>query len=355
MTQKIGHVTLIVRDYDEAITFYTDRLRFELLADTALGGGKRWVLVAPPGGTALLLAKAVTLEQAARIGDQTGGQVFLFLHTDDFWRDYREMESRGVRFTEEPRREAYGTVAVFEDLYGNRWDLLELGRGEYMEDAVSTVRGGYDRWAAVYDHDANPLQALEEPIVRAAVGNARGLSTLDLGCGTGRHALWLASAGASVTAVDFSEGMLAEARRKPGADAVRFVVHDLHTPLPFADGAFDLVVSGLVLEHLRELGRFFAEARRVVKPGGRAVVSGMHPAMMLRGTQARFTDPASGELVQPGSVPHTVSAFVMAAVRAGFRLADAEEFAPDDEFARRFTRAAKYVGWPMLVVLRLEG
>jgi catechol 2,3-dioxygenase-like lactoylglutathione lyase family enzyme len=129
MSQRIGHVALLVRDYDEAITYYTERLGFDLLADTGLGDGKRWVLVAPQGGagTALLLARAATPEQKARIGDQTGGRVFLFLHTDDFWRDYREMESRGVRFTEEPRREAYGTVAVFEDLYGNRWDLLQLG------------------------------------------------------------------------------------------------------------------------------------------------------------------------------------------------------------------------------------
>src|SRR5947207_11585964 len=111
-----------------------------------------------------------------------------------------------------------------------------------MSDAPPSVRSGYDRWAAVYDHDANPLQALEGPVVRAAVGDARGLAVLDLGCGTGRHSLWLAAAGATVTALDFSEGMLAEARRKPGAGAVRFLVHDLHQPLPFAAGEFDLVV-----------------------------------------------------------------------------------------------------------------
>jgi malonyl-CoA O-methyltransferase len=221
-----------------------------------------------------------------------------------------------------------------------------------MTDALSAVRGGYDRWAAVYDHDGNPLQGLEGPAVRAAVGDVRGLNVLDLGCGTGRHSLWLAAAGATITGVDFSEAMLAEARRKPGAGAVRFVVHDLHRPLPFA-AEFDLVVSGLVLEHLRELDPFFAEARRVLRDGGRAVISAMHPAMFLRGTQARFTDPASGEVVQPGSLPHPVGAFVMAAVRAGFRLSDVAEFAPDAAFAARFPRAAKYVGWPMLVVLAL--
>jgi malonyl-CoA O-methyltransferase len=224
-----------------------------------------------------------------------------------------------------------------------------------MSDELKAVRDGYDRWAAVYDHDGNPLQGLEEPVVRAAVGEVRGLNVLDLGCGTGRHALWLTAAGATVTAADFSEGMLAEARKKPGAGAVRWLAHDLHTPLPFADGSFDLVVSGLVLEHLRELDGLFAEARRVLKAGGRAVVSAMHPAMFLRGTQARFTDPASGDLVSPGSVPHSVAAFVMAAVRAGFRLDAVDEYAPDAAFAERYSRAAKYVGWPMLVVLRLSG
>ena len=128
MNQQIGYVALLVRDYDEALAFYTGILGFDLLEDTALGGGKRWVLVAPPGatGTNLLLAKAPTPEQMARIGDQTGRRVFLFLHTDDFWRDYHALRARGLQFTEEPRQESYGTVAVFVDLYGNRWDLLEL-------------------------------------------------------------------------------------------------------------------------------------------------------------------------------------------------------------------------------------
>lgn len=128
MAQQIGCVALIVRDYDEAIAYFTQALGFQLVEDSDLGGGKRWVLVRPPGagGTSLLLAKAVSQEQTSRIGDQTGGRVFMFLHTDAFWRDYESLRARGVRFMEEPRHEAYGTVAVFEDLYGNRWDLLEL-------------------------------------------------------------------------------------------------------------------------------------------------------------------------------------------------------------------------------------
>jgi malonyl-CoA O-methyltransferase len=161
-------------------------------------------------------------------------------------------------------------------------------------------------------------------------------------------------AGAAVTAVDFSEGMLAEARRKPGAEAIRFLVHDLHEPLPLPAAGFDLVVSGLVLEHLRDLAAFFGEMRRLLRPGGRAVVSAMHPAMWLRGAQARFTDPASGEVIQPGSYPHQLGDLVMAAVRAGFAVEGIEERAADADFAAEYPRAAKYVGWPMVVVLRLR-
>jgi ubiquinone/menaquinone biosynthesis C-methylase UbiE len=220
-------------------------------------------------------------------------------------------------------------------------------------DAPHSIREGYDRWAIVYDHDANPLPALEEPIMRKAFGDVSGLAVLDLGCGTGRHALCLAAAGATVTALDFSEGMLAEARAKAGATGIRFLAHDLHQPLPFPDGMFDLAVSGLVLEHLRDLEAFFREARRVLRGGGRAVVSAMHPAMFLRGCQARFTDPDSGEIVMPGSFPHQMGDFVMAALRAGFRLDAIDEYAPDAAFAARYPRAEKYVGWPMLVVMRM--
>ncbi len=127
MARTIALLSLVVRDYDEAISFFTESLQFVVVEDTDLGDGKRWVVVAPPGsvGAAVLLARAVTPEQASRIGDQTGGRVFLFLRTHDFWRDYRDLRSRGVRFAEEPREEPYGTVAVFLDLYGNRWDLVQ--------------------------------------------------------------------------------------------------------------------------------------------------------------------------------------------------------------------------------------
>ena len=127
MQQSIAHIALVVRDYDEAIDYYTRTLGFTLVEDTRLSAEKRWVLVAPPGhgATSLLLAKAANPQQSSHIGNQTGGRVFLFLRTDDFHRDHRAMLAKGVHFVEDPREEMYGTVAVFEDLYGNRWDFIE--------------------------------------------------------------------------------------------------------------------------------------------------------------------------------------------------------------------------------------
>jgi catechol 2,3-dioxygenase-like lactoylglutathione lyase family enzyme len=126
MKQRIALVTLVVDDYDEAISYFTRKLGFALVDDTALEDGKRWVVVAPRGAeSGLLLAKAVNQRQKQAVGAQTGGRVFLFLHTDDFRRDYAAYKERGVSFVEEPRQESYGTVAVFTDLYGNRWDLIE--------------------------------------------------------------------------------------------------------------------------------------------------------------------------------------------------------------------------------------
>ena len=128
MQQAIAHVALVVRDYDEAIAFYVGLLGFRLLEDTARPEqNKRWVVVAPPGtgGTSLLLARASTSEQSGFIGNQSGGRVFLFLQSDDFWRDYNRFVAAGVEFIREPKEEPYGTVAVFQDLYGNRWDLLQ--------------------------------------------------------------------------------------------------------------------------------------------------------------------------------------------------------------------------------------
>jgi len=129
MPQLLAHVTLLVRDYEEALAFFTEALGFRVIEDSSLPGGKRWLLVAPPGssGTSLLLAQADGPEQVQQIGKQGGGRVFLFLETDDFWRDHGLMQASNVKFLEAPRRESYGIVAVFLDLYGNKWDLLQRG------------------------------------------------------------------------------------------------------------------------------------------------------------------------------------------------------------------------------------
>ena len=132
MKQSIVHIALVVRDYDEAIEFYTSKLNFELIEDTYQPEqDKRWVVVAPPGSaeTTLLLAKASNAEQPPFVGNQAGGRVFLFLNTDDFWRDYNDMRAKGIKFVREPKEAEYGIVAVFEDLYGNLWDLLQLKDG----------------------------------------------------------------------------------------------------------------------------------------------------------------------------------------------------------------------------------
>ena len=133
MKQSIAHLALVVKDYDEAIAFFTNKLHFDLIEDTYQPEqDKRWVVVAPPNssGASLVLARAATPEQESFIGNQAGGRVFLFLQTDDFWRDHQDMTSHGIVFVREPQEETYGTVAVFEDLYGNRWDLVEFAKKE---------------------------------------------------------------------------------------------------------------------------------------------------------------------------------------------------------------------------------
>jgi malonyl-CoA O-methyltransferase len=220
-----------------------------------------------------------------------------------------------------------------------------------------STRDGYDRWASVYDDDGNPLIALEEPLVQKLLGDVTGLAIADIGCGTGRHAIRLASIGAAtVVAVDFSDAMLRRACDKAttiGAH-VNFLLHDLaQPPLPLADRSFDRVVCGLVIDHIANLAALFSEMRRICRPGGFAVVSVMHPAMMLRGVQARFHDPASGREVRPASCAHQVSDCVMAAVGAGFMLEHLSEHAADETLAARFPRAQRYIGWPMLLMMRL--
>lgn len=216
------------------------------------------------------------------------------------------------------------------------------------------TRVGYDHWAASYDDDANPLPVLEGAFVEQLLGDVRGRKVLDLGCGTGRHGFSMASGGARVTAIDFSDRMLERAKQKRGAANISFQVCDLTKPLPFAASTFDLVLCALVLDHIADLESLFREMRRVCRQSGFVVVSTVHPAMMLRGVQARFRDPKSGSQIRPKSYPHQMSDYVMAATRAGFDFDHLSEHSVGEELANRFERARKYIGWPMLLLMRLS-
>ena len=216
------------------------------------------------------------------------------------------------------------------------------------------TREGYDRWARIYDTEPNPLVALEGPRVAELLGDVRALDIVDLGCGTGRHALYLAAQGARVTAVDFSTGMVEKAQTKPGWEHVQYLQHDLHRPFPFADAAFDRVLCALVLDHIVDLAAFFAECRRICRPKGFVVASTVHPAMMLRGILAHFRDPDSGRDVCPAAQPHQISDYVMSVARAGLRIDQMSEHAVDASLASQSPRAAKYLGWPMLLLMRLR-
>jgi len=217
-----------------------------------------------------------------------------------------------------------------------------------------STREGYDRWSEIYDEEDNPLIVLEERYLPDLLGDVRGLDLVDLGCGTGRHAVRIAAAGARVTAVDFSEGMVAKARSKPGWNSVRFVAHDLTQRLPFPDRSFHRVLACLVLDHIGDLAGFFSECRRVCRPDGFVLVSGFHPALMLRGIQARFIEPTTGRDVRPASYAHQISDYVMGAVRSGLTLEYVSEHAVDQEVVVRSPRAATYLGWPLLLLMRLR-
>jgi len=220
-------------------------------------------------------------------------------------------------------------------------------------DHLST-KEGYDRWAMIYDDEDNPLIMLEERHLPSLLGDVHGLDVVDLGCGTGRHAVRLVAAGARVTAIDFSQGMVAKARPKLGWEQVRFIVHDLTRELPFPDRSFDRVLSCLVLDHLGDLTAFFAECRRVCRPDGFVLLSIFHPALMLRGIQARFIDPITRRDVRPASHAHQISDYVMGVVRSGLTLEHMSEHAVDEEIAARSPRTAKYQGWPLLLLMRLR-
>jgi ubiquinone/menaquinone biosynthesis C-methylase UbiE len=197
----------------------------------------------------------------------------------------------------------------------------------------------------------NWLLELEEPEVDRALGDVTDLEVLDVGAGTGRHAVRVAQRGARVTAVDFSEEMLARARQKTGADRVRWLVHDVALPLPFESRSFDRVLSALVLEHIPvdDLASFFRDLGRVARDDGLIVVTAMHPAMFLKGVSANFRDD-SGE-VRPRSYVATLSDYVMGAIQAGLVIVSLAEHSVDEGLVARNERSRKWLGWPALFVM----
>ena len=218
---------------------------------------------------------------------------------------------------------------------------------------IVPTREGYDRWAEVYDSNGNPLVALEEPEAARMMGVVSGLTVADIGTGTGRHALRMARDGARVVAIDFSLGMMARARSKPGAERVAFVCADCLT-LPLPDSSFHRVISGLVVEHIAALDRYFNELGRICRPDGFIVVTNLHPAMNLQGVRARFNDPATGAKVYPAGRDHLISDFVMASRRTGLVIDEMVERTMTADIVGKAPRAERYVGWPALLAMRLS-
>ena len=212
---------------------------------------------------------------------------------------------------------------------------------------------GYDLWAPSYDGEDNPMLVLDELETPELLGDLADRDLLDLGCGTGRYVMRALAAGARVTGLDASPGMLDVARRKLG-DAAKLLQHDLEQPLPFAGASFDVVVSALVLEHIASPAHLFAEAARVLRKGGRLVASTMHPALFLRATQAHYNDREAGVTYRFQSFDHQTADFVTAGLEAGLVLEVMREARVDADFAAAHSRAAKYLGWPMLLALRFR-
>jgi malonyl-CoA O-methyltransferase len=210
-----------------------------------------------------------------------------------------------------------------------------------------SARDGYAAWAACYEEDGNPLIPLEGPVVTALFGPVVGKRALDLGCGTGRHTLALAQAGAHVTALDQSPEMMALARQKLQGQPVEWLLHALPAPLPFPEGTFALVVAGLVVEHIADLQALFREAVRVLRPGGRLILSVLHPDRTAAGQRARFIDPHTGVRRPITTYHRSITDYLAAATQAGLTLASEETLVCTAELAAVLPRASRYVGFPL--------
>ncbi len=195
-----------------------------------------------------------------------------------------------------------------------------------FSDEPDDVADAYDRWSQVYDADENPTRDLDAAMLRRLDFDLRDRDVLEIGCGTGKNTLWLAERARSVITMDFSAGMLAQARRRIAAPHVRFVHHDVRKPWPVADAGADLVIGNLVLEHVEALDDVFAEVARALRDGGECYFCELHPYRQWLGKQARFTHPETGETVRVASFPHDASDYVNAAIRAGLHILAVHEW-----------------------------
>ena len=223
-----------------------------------------------------------------------------------------------------------------------------------MDDSVTTIgtQEGYDQWSAFYDQDDNPLIRLDHQEIDPRLVNLAGKQVLDVGCGTGRHAIPLANSGAEVTGIDFSDGMLSQARDKPGASNVAWLCQDLASAWSLGNNTFDLVLSCLVLEHVREVNAFFREMARVCKPEGTVLISAMHPNMFLKGTRAGYKT-ANGRQHRIDGETHGVGDYITAGLEAGLTLQWISERTPD-QFLEDSQRARKYAGWHLFLGLEFR-
>lgn len=201
---------------------------------------------------------------------------------------------------------------------------------EALRSEDEDVAAAYDRWAAIYDDNRNATRDLDTQIVRKAPLRLRGRDVLEIGCGTGKNTIWLASEARSVVAMDFSSGMIAVARQRVQSANVNFVEHDVRVTWPLADGGVDVVVGNLVLEHVEDLTPIFTEAARVLRPGGQLFLCELHPYRQFQGTQANFTDVVTGDVVYVAAFPHLTSDYVNAGIAVGLTLRELGEWIESD-------------------------
>ncbi len=214
---------------------------------------------------------------------------------------------------------------------------------------------GYDQWAPHYESDGNPMIGMDELAFKKELNiSFSDKKLLDLGCGTGRHTVKFAKAGALVTGIDVSIGMINEAKKKDSSEKIEFITHDLSTKIPKSDNKYDIVISSLVLEHIKDLEFFFSEIKRVSKSDSYIFITAMHPSLMLLDIQANFKDPESGKEICPKGYPNQISDFVNSINNSGLKLDKVKEYFCTEDFIRNFPRADRFKNWPMLISFTLS-